>query len=151
MILTNFANCLYSRCLKQTTLPIYRHANWVAGLSNLGSSTSFQAHSSDFVSDMPKQSTPARRFRIAVQYFYFHTTVFLFAFHLVNMAAILDKHNLSAFCGMPECRAARPSFYHAVSPEMPEPRLDDSAAQSTWRYTDQVLRFKHQEYRHYAK
>ena len=33
----------------QTTLPIYHHADWAAELSYLGSSTSFQAHSSDFV------------------------------------------------------------------------------------------------------
>ena len=35
-----------------------------------------------------------------------------------------------------ECSAARPSFYHVIvdSPEMLEPRLADSAAQSAWRY-----------------
>ena len=45
----NFADCPYSRCLKQRTWPIYRRADWAAELSSLVSSTSFQAHSSDFV------------------------------------------------------------------------------------------------------
>ena len=50
VLLLNFVDCLYSRCLRQTTLPVYRHADWAAELSNLGSSTWFQAHSCDFVS-----------------------------------------------------------------------------------------------------
>ena len=49
VLLLNFTDCLYSRCLKQRTWPIYCHADWAAELSSLGSSNSFQAHSSDFV------------------------------------------------------------------------------------------------------
>ena len=54
---------------------------------------------------------------------------------------------LRTFCGMPECIAAQPTFFHAVGPEMLKLRLDDSAAQSTWQYIGQVLCFNHQEYR----
>ena len=53
-VMTNLCYCsilqtVYSRCLKQRTRPIYHHTDWAAELRSLGSGTSFQAHSSDFV------------------------------------------------------------------------------------------------------
>ena len=50
-----------------------------------------------------------------------------------------------------QVQSAQLSFHHAVSPEILEPRLEDSAAQLTWRYIGQVLYFKHREYRQSAK
>ena len=66
--------CIFS-LFEANALPIYRHADWDAELSNLGSSTLFQAHSSDFVTRKDNRfqrdvfGTPSNSFTSISQYF----------------------------------------------------------------------------------
>ena len=115
------------------TWPIYRHADLgcCAELFSLGSSW---LHSSDFEKwldiDIIKTFLECRPTLLIS----FRSIFVCFSLgEFVCYAEYLNKI-LKSFCWIPECSAARPSFYHVASPGMLEPRLYSWAAQSACRY-----------------
>ena len=126
---------------RHAILPICRHADW-ADLSSLGSCISFQAHSSDFETPQDNRYQNRDVFRILSNTFTFMSHCFCLLFTWRTRLLCWINKILMSICEIPERSASRPSFYHVISHKMLAPRPDSSTAQSTWRYTRQVLWFK---------